>query len=964
MFSQIAERQMHIVRWVLTGGWLVLIASLVFDPLSPWLTDPRNALSPLGIDPTVCVQVQGVCLEEQPYPLGTTIFWAIVVPSSIFILLIFGHELWRRICPLSFLSQIPRALGWQRQFKRTNPQTGKVRYELAKVKPGSWLGRNYLYLQFGLLYLGLCARILFINSSRTALFLWFLTTIVAAIVVGYLYGGKSWCNYFCPMSPVQKIYAEPRGLFGSKAHVGDQTITQSMCRIVSEEGKEQSACVACQNPCIDIDSERSYWDGITQPKQKFLYYCYIGLVVGYFGYYYLYAGNWDYYFSGAWAHQENQLDTLLNPGFYFFNTPIPIPKLIAAPLTLALCSAGGYGIGLLLEAQYNAYLQRARQMVSPELVRHRIFTVGTFVVFNFFFIFAGRPLILLLPLGFQFLYEGILVGLSTLWLYKTWQRHPEIYSRESLASRLRRQLSRLELNVAQFLEGRSLSDLTTDEVYVLAKVLPGFTKEKRHQAYKGVLREALEEGYVNTSSSLEVLQQMRSELDISEEEHRQVLEELGIEDPELLDPNRQRSRENLVRLTGYRRALERVLSLQQRAVQPNSTINDKQAIQDALKNQPTAIQRLRQAYSLTLREETEIWDTLDPEAAMMRRAEFLLDRLANLIQRYQDLNQPILHPWEAVLTLLRSTVKQKKRLLVTGLLEILEHFDQQSLPDSTHDALWTVARSLNQLSPIVLQDLLAESALNPSHPSSWHQRLRPEVLTLLTQPSDQASACSLEIAPATIATDLEALIFEPNPLIQAMSLFMVYQLDAQRGRDRASDILQQSPKPSALVQDVATTLLNPATLPEQGLLPFPVLEKLVYLYNSDFFHDMQGETLIQLADRAVIKVCNAQEVITEEGDTCRELLLLIEGNAQIQQHQNQQVVTTDLHPGQVLDELEVLTHSQQSGTIVATTTPTRLLAIPVDTFDDLLDRDGDLARRVLELESRHLQRLLHVNYPG
>ncbi len=964
MAGQIAERRMHIVRWVITGGWLLLIVSLIFDPISASLTDPRNTLSPLRIDPAVCVRVQGVCLEKQPYALGTTIFWAIVVPSSIFILLIFGHELWRRICPLSFLSQIPRALGWQRQLQRVNPQTGKVRYELAKVKPGSWLGRNYVYLQFGLLYLGLCARILFINSNRIALFLWFLATIVAAIVVGYLYGGKSWCNYFCPMSPVQKIYAEPRGLFGSKAHVGDQTITQSMCRIVTEDGKEQSACVACQNPCIDIDAERSYWDSITQPQQRFLYYCYIGLVVGYFGYYYLYAGNWDYYFSGAWAHQENQLDTLLNPGLYVFNHAIPIPKLVAAPLTLAVSTALGYGLGCLLETRYRAYLQRSKQALSQEVVQHRIFTIATFIVFNFFFIFAGRPLILLMPLSLQFLYEGVLVGLSTLWLYQTWQRNPGVYSRESLATRLRRQLSRLQLNVAQFLEGRSLTDLTTDEVYVLAKVLPGFTREKRHDAYKGVLREALEEGYVNTSSSLEVLQQMRTELDISNEEHRLILEELGVEDPALLDPNQQRSRENLVRLTGYRRALERVLALQQRQPIPTEADNpSKKTIQDFLHHEPTAIQRLRQAYSLTPREEAEIWDTLDPQTAILRRAEFLLDRLANLIQRYQGLNQPVIHQWEAVLTLLRSSVKQKKRLLVTGLLEILEHLDHQPHADANQDTpALTIARALGRLSPTVLQDLLEESACNPTHPSSWHRRLSPEVLALLTQPSDQAEACSLEISPATIATHLEALVFEPNPLIQAVSLFMVYQVDAQRGRDRARDLLKLPQKPASLVQDVATTVLLPTTSPDQGLLPFPVLEKLVYLYNSDFFHGVQSETLIQLADRAIIKVCAAQDVITEEGDTCRELLLLIEGSAQIQQQQNQQMMITNLHPGQVLDELEVLTHSQQSGTIVATATPTRLLAIPVDTFDDLLDRDSDLARRVLELESHHLQQLLHQSH--
>jgi hypothetical protein len=52
---------------------------------------------------------------------------------------------------------------------------------------------------------------------------------------------------------------------------------------------------------------------------------------------------------------------------------------------------------------------------------------------------------------------------------------------------------------------------------------------------------------------------MRSELNISNEEHREVLEELGVEDPELLNPSKKRSRENLVRLTGYRKALERMV---------------------------------------------------------------------------------------------------------------------------------------------------------------------------------------------------------------------------------------------------------------------------------------------------------------------------------------------------------------------------------------------------------------------
>jgi CRP-like cAMP-binding protein len=53
-----------------------------------------------------------------------------------------------------------------------------------------------------------------------------------------------------------------------------------------------------------------------------------------------------------------------------------------------------------------------------------------------------------------------------------------------------------------------------------------------------------------------------------------------------------------------------------------------------------------------------------------------------------------------------------------------------------------------------------------------------------------------------------------------------------------------------------------------------------------------------------------------------------------------------------------LAHSDSKNTIVAEGDFTRILAVPVSAFDDLLDRDRDFARRVLELESRQLQRFM------
>ncbi|WP_156914937.1 4Fe-4S binding protein [Rubidibacter lacunae] len=500
-------------------------------------------------------------MVQEPYPLGATLFWGAIVPSGIFILLIFGHELWRQICPLSFLSQIPRALGKQRILRREDKKTGTVRFKLAMVKSNSWLGRNYEYIQFSYLFVGLCGRILFFDANRFVLGSWLVFTIVASIAVGYFYGGKSWCQYFCPMAPVQSVFSEPRGLLGSKAHTSDSRTTQSMCRTVTPEGNEQSACVACQSPCIDIDSERTYWDSISSPQESLTRYGYLGLMVGFFVYYYLYAGNWGYYFSGVWSRDPNQLASLMKPGLYLFDQPIGIPKLIAVPLVLGAFTLTAILLGRWLTNRAKIHQLQRNPKIGADLVQHRFFVLTTFVAFNFFFFFAGRPFLRLTPLGVEVFFDAVIFVASTLWARQSWARNPALYSREKLAGSLRKQLEKLKLNSSRFLEGRHLEDLNPDEVYVLAKVLPDFTREKQRQAYKGVVREFLAEGYVNPANSLNRLHHLRKELDISDNEHNLVLEELGIEDPDLLSPYRPHSLEDQIRLSAYKDLLERLLYL-------------------------------------------------------------------------------------------------------------------------------------------------------------------------------------------------------------------------------------------------------------------------------------------------------------------------------------------------------------------------------------------------------------------
>jgi hypothetical protein len=391
MLNTVAEKTMHRVRWLLTIGWLLLIASLFYDPITPLITDANNLASPfhirpeIALDPQRCIKIRQTCLPEESYAMGALIWWAMIVPAGIMILQVLGHEFWRRICPLSFLSQIPRALGIQRRRKVEDSITGERRWELVKINEASWLGRNHLYVQFGLFVLGLGLRILFINSDRTALATFLLFSILCAILVGYLYAGKSWCQYFCPMAPVQMVYTGPRALLGSQAHVMPQpAVTQSMCRSVdAQTGQEQSACVSCKMPCIDIDAEKTYWTELQKPGRRLVQYGYLGMVIAFYLYYLLYAGNWDYYFSGAWTHEAAQVARATDVGFYVHGQAIPIPKYVAVFLTFFTLIAIAVSLGYGLEKLYRRYTARRGKIVSAQQTQHVVFTVFTAFGFSF-----------------------------------------------------------------------------------------------------------------------------------------------------------------------------------------------------------------------------------------------------------------------------------------------------------------------------------------------------------------------------------------------------------------------------------------------------------------------------------------------------------------------------------------------------------------------------------------------------
>ena len=833
MLNKVSERKIHIFRYVLVISWILMIISLFYDPISAPLTNPNNIYSPLrdqilllAQDPSTCIRVQGECLNQQPYPIATRIFWGMTVPTAIAIVLVLGHETWRRICPLYFLSQIPRALGIKPKLK---------------IEHNKFLVNNHLYLQFFLFYLGLNARILFINAARPVFGLFLILTILSAIIMVFLYGGRSWCHYVCPFGMVQMVFTGPRGLLDSEAHTAPpRTVTQSMCRTFdSKTGQEKITCISCKSPCMDIDSEKAYWHHLTKPGRKLVQYGYLGLVIGYFVYYYLYAGNFNYYFSGAWTHEKNQLASLFKPGFYIFEHAIPIPKIIATPLTLAAFVLIACGVCTQIEKAYTTYLRRNNPEINREQAIHRIFSVCTFLAFNIFYIYGGRPEILRLPQVVQLLFNSLVILISTVWLYRTWGRSLEKYKKETIADKLRRQLKKLNLNLTRILNNRSLNQLKPDELDILAQVLPQATRQDRLQVYKGVLEESLAAGNIQAANSLNTLAHLRQPLEISEEEHYAVLAELGLEDPTLFKSNQESAQEERLRIQSYREAL---------AAMVQELVDSGMPLQDAIALKTKQIQNLKQEYRITKQEHLQVlsgmWDILRP------KAEALLALLQQEALRYQAIIIISSHSPTPIFVLLRKLLLIKQQLIVTSLLTILEIFHNQ--PDAIE-----LAKRIG----IVTGDAVAE--LLKDQTAGWQHRLSPQILkelkpvrrwsesqtSLINEEATQIKISSVTSQEVSIASKeaIEEILLdlsqEPNPITQAASLYALTQLNPEKGQQQASQLLTKNMLGDLVKETVAYILDEPHQSPS-------IIEQLLTLSQQNNFQSLTSEKLLSLVTQA------------------------------------------------------------------------------------------------------------------
>ena len=562
MLSTLQEGHARLLRWLLITGWLALIASLLL---------PAAPLS------------------------GNRLFWGTVVPSGLLVIGAVSHELWRRLCPLAFVSQLAQALGVQ----RSRPGKGK-RPELVLVAPDSWLGRHHVELQWSLLIAGLCLRLLGANSDPLWLALLLTLTLLGALVVGWAFGGKTWCQYICPMGPVQTVLTGVRGPLGSTAHVATPSrVTQSMCRTITPEGKERSACVACQTPCLDIDSERAFWQTLASKRGlRWAWYSYPGLVLAFF-----LLMEWSghgasqlvhplgYMRSGLWAVDRGLVERAWSPLPHLG----PLPRVVVIPLALTV--AAGLSVALWRGVERLLRRHGARQglPVAEERAALRTRLLATFVAINSFFWFVDPLQGLFGPPGGQ-LVRSLVLLLTSIGLYRGWGRDQATYRRESTSDSLRRQLRELP-GLEPALDGRSLEALSPEEVFTLVKALPAVGRFQARQVYGEVMAEMVRTGQMDQAESLLELRELRQSLRLDDDDHHAVVNLLAKEHPDLLGKtNLERQRDDLLLDVAH-------ANLQDLLLRHGLTVLDREGLSP---RQGEELDRLRRASGLT----PEAWEAV------------------------------------------------------------------------------------------------------------------------------------------------------------------------------------------------------------------------------------------------------------------------------------------------------------------------------------------------------------------
>ncbi|HEY1556924.1 MAG TPA: cyclic nucleotide-binding domain-containing protein [Kofleriaceae bacterium] len=867
---------------------------------------------------------------------GNRIVWTVCIALLPFFWMTFGYHLWRRICPLAVAGQLARLAG--------KPGTRKM---------GDWMGRNYLYVQLALMIACLSLRLIATNGSDVALAVFLGAIIVAAIVTSALYGGKTWCNFLCPVGLVEKIHTEP-----ARSASGVAPALTSQC----------APCVACKKHCPDIDLEQGYWKEALDRPRRVAYFAWPGIVVAFYVYYYLATGTWDYYFSGHWAYQRELLGGA--PGFYFAPE---IPRAVAAPVALVAFGLGSFVVFGLIERALRAWrLSRLPDEASAERreataarVRHGMFAFAGLVAFNAFYCFAGLPTLDRLPAWVVAGWSLVVVFASTAMFMRRVVRREDAHVQEKFAQKILRKW--------EWGDAPPSDDLK--DIYLLHTERTK-QREARLRAYKETVREMVADGLVSRGE-LVILDSLRAQLGITDKDHAKILGELSAEERQLFDPAYQGSVEQRIAKQQYRHELERLVV---------------EAARQGSAPAPATLTALRTERGTTEQEEAaQLAEILAPGGPIAAIYHTELAEAAQLVAAAECAHGTGDGSSEsASLALLRHLALDRAREHVVHALGVLSAITKRrEVVEARHAAERTSRIRIDLASlesvdaglrePIAeLEERIARAehaplALAPllaiARDQSRH--VRAAIAVLLSRFEDDSARAAL----LDLLDDPEAIVREASVRAMGAKSRLTRELLQRVLEDPDARVRHAAVRAVSGTTSNELPALDPGILAQtkQGvgkagvyatldanaaMTQLTTIEKMMLIRQVPIFAELDADDLEELSGIVEERRLDAGKELFHEGDVGDAVYLIVKGAVRVVVGAGErEKVINELGPGACLGEMAVLDASPRSATVRATER-TRALRVPGEGFKRVLAERPEMSQAIVAELVRRMRGLV------
>ena len=182
---------------------------------------------------------------------GLVLFWKILIPLLPLSFAVIPG-LWRNICPMALLNQLPRTLGFSREHTLSD-----------------LLKKLALYVSIIAFVLFVLFRQPLFNHSAAALAVVLMAALILAFAGGVYFKGRSgWCGTFCPLAPIQKAYG----------HAPLLLVKNGYCE----------PCLGCQKNCYDFNPRAAIFsdledtDNWWSEHRRFFIAMLPGLIAGFF----------------------------------------------------------------------------------------------------------------------------------------------------------------------------------------------------------------------------------------------------------------------------------------------------------------------------------------------------------------------------------------------------------------------------------------------------------------------------------------------------------------------------------------------------------------------------------------------------------------------------------------------------------------------------------------------------------